>query len=70
MIKEANGEYIRLVDKGNAQHKKESAIAAVQDPVVPYSYLFNQQNYKNIPQSLIVYWVSPAGIRSFQKEMY
>jgi len=59
------GEYIRLSDFVGAKQQPIKTKEAVANPEVTYRYTFDQNNFKEIPGSPIVYWVSDSTIKSF-----
>ncbi|PKF86733.1 SAM-dependent methyltransferase [Bacillus sp. BA3] len=58
ILQESKGTYIRLVNERTAVEKKERAIQAVQNPLVPYRYTFDQVKFSNITGSSIAYWIN------------
>ncbi|CAM4162540.1 BREX-1 system adenine-specific DNA-methyltransferase PglX [Jeotgalicoccus halotolerans] len=61
------GTYIRLVDFNNSALKSNKAKKAVANPGVTYRYTFDQNNFKEIPDSPIAYWAHEAIIQAFNK---
>lgn len=53
-----SGEYVRLSDFRGAENQPIKTKEAVQNPNVPYRYIFNQENFRKIPGSPIAYWIS------------
>lgn len=66
-IPNGKGTYIRLTEEMTAAKKREKTIEAVQNPSASYRYTFNQGEYKYIPESPVVYWISARGTSAFQK---
>lgn len=69
LIRNTNGIYQRLVDEKSAENKKIQAIKAIKSSSVPYRYTFNQDNFKNIPSSPIVYWLSTKIMNTFKNNL-
>ncbi|WP_368986282.1 BREX-1 system adenine-specific DNA-methyltransferase PglX [Caldifermentibacillus hisashii] len=65
--KNISGSYIRIVECGTANLKRDKTLEAVQNPNVPYRYIFNQENFRKIPGSPIAYWISSKIISIFDK---
>ncbi|NBD25622.1 BREX-1 system adenine-specific DNA-methyltransferase PglX [Paenibacillus glycinis] len=64
-IKNTKGIYLRLVDEKNAKDKRDKALDMIQNSEVSYRFLFNQENFKSIPGSLLAYWVSENITKNF-----
>lgn len=67
IIKDTYGVYIRLINYKTAKLKAQKALEAVQNPSVPYRYLFYQRNYFFIPGCPIAFWVTKSFREIFQK---
>ena len=60
-----SGTYVRLVELNNSLLKSDKTKEAVTNPEVTYRYTFNQNNFKEIPESPIAYWASDNLINDF-----
>src|SRR5699024_3802061 len=62
-----SGTYIRLLDFNNSILKSENVREAIVNPNVTYRYRFNQNYFKEIPGSPIVYWATNQVVTVFEK---
>lgn len=60
------GEYIKLSDFKGPKNQSIKTLEAIQNPLIPYRYSFNQENFSKIPGSPIAYWVTENIIRDFE----
>jgi len=62
-----DGEYVRLSDFRGAANQPIKTLEAVQNPTTSYRYMFNQDNFSEIPGNPIAYWVSSKVINIFNE---
>jgi len=60
-----DGIYIRLVDLGNAELKRNKTIEAIHDKGCEWLYKTNQRNFQKMPSSPIGYWIDKKVISKF-----
>lgn len=60
------GTYLRLTTFKSAVEKREKILEAAQNPLIPYRYSFNQEEFNKITGSPIAYWVSEKLIENFK----
>src|SRR5699024_1333292 len=65
VLEENKGLYLRLVDYNTAQVKDEKILKAVTNPNDLHRYTFDQSMFKQIPGSLISYWISKKYTKIF-----
>ena len=65
-IAKEKGSYIRLIDFGDSNLKREKTLEAIQNPNCGWFYTANQINFEKIPGSPIGYWVSMNEIKAFE----
>lgn len=65
VVPNTKGVYLRLNEERVASEKKEKVKTAVQNLSVSYRYLFNQEEFRNIPGSPIAYWLTENLIKAF-----
>lgn len=64
---EGKGIYLRLTKEKTAREKQRKLINVIKNPSNSYNYLFQQENFKKIPGTPLVYWVSSEMQQSFEK---
>lgn len=62
-----NGTYIRLVDFGSSDLKKEKTLQALQNFECDYFFTANQKDFEKIPGNNIAYWLSETFIKTLEK---
>lgn len=62
---ETEGTYLRLVDVGSSDLKKEKTLEAVQNLECDYLFNTNQKDFEKIPGNNIGYWLSDNELRCF-----
>ena len=65
-LKEEKGVYLRLVDFGSTELKRENTIKTIKNPDCGLFYTSNQKDFEKIPGSPIGYWLSENWIKTFQ----
>lgn len=60
-----NGKYIRLVNYGSSDLKREKTLEAIQNPNCGWCYTSNQQDFKKISGNPIGYWADKKIISTF-----
>ncbi|ROI04324.1 BREX-1 system adenine-specific DNA-methyltransferase PglX [Kaistella haifensis] len=68
-LKEEKGVYLRLVDFGSTELKRENTIKAIKNPDCGWFYTANQKDFEKIPGSPIGYWLSENGLKVFENEL-
>ncbi|MCD1158980.1 BREX-1 system adenine-specific DNA-methyltransferase PglX [Peribacillus frigoritolerans] len=59
------GIYIRLINEKTSEGKKIKTLEVIKNPSSTLYYLFNQDDYKKIPTTLIAYWASGKMLNIF-----
>ncbi|MGQ1787985.1 BREX-1 system adenine-specific DNA-methyltransferase PglX [Saccharicrinis sp. GN24d3] len=67
-IKKDKGSYIRLVDEGTSELKRNKTIEAIQNSNCGWFYVASQLDFEKIPGSPIGYWLRKNVINVFDKE--
>lgn len=63
---QAKGTYLRLVDLGSTDQKREKTIEAIQNPNCGWLYKADQKDFEKIPSSVFGYWISHQLLKLFQ----
>lgn len=66
-LKEEKGVYLRLVDFGSTELKRENTIKAIKNPKCGWFYTAKQKDFEKIPGSPIGYWLSENWLKVFGK---
>ena len=61
------GTYLRLVDFGSSEEKRQNAIEAIASPSCGWIYSANQLDFEKIPGGPIGYWIFPSFFNVFMK---
>lgn len=61
------GKFVRLVQERTAGDKRAKLLNAIQNDYSDIFYLFNQNNFKEVPGSPIAYWISNTELKAFKE---
>jgi type II restriction/modification system DNA methylase subunit YeeA len=65
---EGNGIFLRLIDFNDTEKKRNKTLESIFNPKCSWFYTINQKNFKKIPGSPIIYWLSEKIISLFESD--